>query len=120
MRSTAKRIPVPSAGRPGSSWTGRTIILILRWSGGCQSRRRLPVEAVEVEGAVAEEEAVVEVATGRAPFLRSDAAWEALSDQSEVAGTSPATTRAAAIFPESEANQTRRQHCKNGALITPA
>src|SRR5215510_12008509 len=98
MRSTAKRIPVPSAGRPGSSWTGRTTILILRWSGGCRSRRRLPVEAVEVEGAVAEEggvveeEAGVEVATGRAPFLRSDAAWGALSDQSEVAGTSPATT----------------------------
>jgi hypothetical protein len=41
---------------------------------------------------VAEEEAGVEVATGRAPFLRSDAAWGALSDQSEVAGTSPATT----------------------------
>jgi hypothetical protein len=46
---------------------------------------------------VAEEEAGVEVATGRAPFLRSGAAWEALSDQSEVAGTSPATTRAAAL-----------------------
>jgi hypothetical protein len=40
----------------------------------------------------------VEVAAGRAPFLRSDAAWEALSDpMSEVAGTSPATTRAAAL-----------------------
>src|SRR5215470_1060914 len=79
MRSGAKRIPVPSAGRPGSSWTGRTTIPILLWSGGCRSRRRRLVEAVEVEGAV-EVEAGVEVATGRAPFLRSDAAWEALSD----------------------------------------
>src|SRR5215468_2259365 len=102
MRSTAKRIPVPSAGRPGSSWTGRTTILILRWSGGCRSRHR-PVEAVEVEGAAAEE-AGVEVATGRAPFLRSDAAWEALSDHERGGRDKPGhdpSRRAVAIFPQS-------------------
>ena len=57
-----------------------------------------------MEGAAAEDEAGVEVATGRAPFLRSDAAREALSDHERGGRAKPGhdpSRRAAAIFPES-------------------